>query len=90
MPLALLLEPPLAYWWARARTLAERPRISSDGIEDKAPEDAVVLASDPREGIELEPLNVEPEAEGPTGTLANEDEDPELVEAAIGAETLLG
>lgn len=86
------MEPPLAYWWARARTLAERPSISSDDIEDKTPEDAVVLASDPREGIELEPLNAEPEAEEPTGTLANEDEDedPALVEAAIGAETLLG
>jgi hypothetical protein len=70
--------------------LAERPSISSDDIEDKAPEEAAVLASDPREGIELELLNVEPEEEGPTGTLANEDEDPALVEAAIGAETLLG
>lgn len=88
--MALLLVPPLAYWWARARTLAERPSISSDDIEDKAPEEVAVLASDPREGIELELLNVEPEEEGPTGTLANEDEDPALVEAAIGAETLLG
>jgi hypothetical protein len=67
-----------------------RPSISSDEIEDRAPEEAFVLVSEASDGTELEPLKVDPEAEGPTGTLGSADEgDPVRVEAAIGAETLL-
>jgi len=86
----LVLDPALVYCCARARTLVGKLSISSDGIEDRAPDDVFVLASEPSEGTELEPLRVDAEAEGPTGTLGNADEgDAVRVEAAIGAETLL-
>lgn len=90
MPFPLVLDPALAYCCASATTFAGRPSISSNDIEDRAPEDAFVLASEPSEGTELEPLKVDADAEGPTGTLGNADEgDPVRVETAIGAETLL-
>ena len=89
MPFVLVLDPAFAYCCASARTFAGRPSISSD-IEDVAPEDAFVLDSEPSEGTELEPLKVDAEAEGPTGTPGSTGEgDPVRVETAIGAETLL-
>jgi hypothetical protein len=86
----LVPDPALANCCASAKTFVGRPSISSDEIEDRAPEEAFVLVSEASDGTELEPLKVDPEAEGPTGTLGSADEgDPVRVEAAIGAETLL-
>lgn len=73
-----------------AKTFGGRPSISSEDAEVRAPDDTLVIDPEPREGIELEPLSVDPEPEGPTGVLADgEDGDPPLPGAAIGEETLL-